>query len=645
MHKFLRPFLAALCLSSAALAQQPPTPGAPTTVLQTGTQLVVLDVVVQDKSGNPIKDLTRDDFHITENKAPQQLRNFDEHTDTDHPVPGPQLPPLPPGTFTDYTPVPPNGTLNILLLDALNTPMTDQSYVRYELQQYVKHAPPGTRIAIFGLASRLILLQGFTSDPQTLKDVVDHKLIPRSSNLLDDPTGTNSDHQNLSDLAGTSQSSGPPSLANTNPATLLAANLQQFEAETAAMQTQLRLQYTLDAFNSLGHYLAAFPGRKNLIWFSGSFPLNILPDPSLANPFTIQQLNQEEFRETSNLLSKAQVAVYPVDARGLMPPPMFSAANSGRSFAGNPQKFNSALNKFSNNQAAEHTTMNVLATDTGGQAFYNTNDLADAVAKAINAGSNYYTLAYSPTNRKQDGGYREIRVTLSASAAARGLQLAYRHGYYADDAAHTPETATTAAPTTDAYARAAMSRGAPQPQDLLFKVRVLPASTTTETAAVPSNTLDPSVSPKGPFRRYDVDIVALPSELTLTPQPNGLRSGKVEFLVFVFDLDGRLLTSDGKAISLNLTPETYTRTTHSALNTHLEISVPTRQDTFLRIGVHDIPSNHFGVVEIPTSEVSHLPPPIYPAAPAPTPSTSTPAAPIPSTQPTAPTPQARPPQD
>src|SRR6202021_301401 len=97
---------------------------------------------------------------------------------------GPELPPLPPGPFTDYTPVPPDSTLNILLLDALNTPTTDQNFVRYELQQYVKHADPGARIAIFGLANRLIMLQGFTSDPATLKNVVEHKLIARASPLL-----------------------------------------------------------------------------------------------------------------------------------------------------------------------------------------------------------------------------------------------------------------------------------------------------------------------------------------------------------------------------------------------------------------------------------------------------------------------------
>ena len=91
------------------------------------------------------------------------------------------------------------------------------------------------------------------------------------------------------------------------------------------MQTQMRTQYTLDAFNALAHYLANFPGRKNLIWFSGSFPLQIEPDPTLNDPFAVMADSNEEFRETTNLLALAQTAVYPVDARGLMTAPMFDA--------------------------------------------------------------------------------------------------------------------------------------------------------------------------------------------------------------------------------------------------------------------------------------------------------------------------------
>jgi hypothetical protein len=143
---------ATLILRSSAFAQAAPAadpqtetapappPGA--TVLQANTRIVILDVVVQDGAGKPIHGLKASNFKVTEAKTLQQLRNVDEHIPTPLTTRGPELGPMPPGTFTDYTPVAPNDTLNILLLDALNTPTKDQGYVRDQLQQYVKNAKP-----------------------------------------------------------------------------------------------------------------------------------------------------------------------------------------------------------------------------------------------------------------------------------------------------------------------------------------------------------------------------------------------------------------------------------------------------------------------------------------------------------------------
>jgi VWFA-related protein len=240
-----------------------PSPGAGSTVLQAGTQLVIVDVVVQGKDGHPIHGLKEEKFRLTEGGVAQKIRHFEEHSSQTLVTNMPAIPRLPAGTFTDYSPVPPDETLNILLLDSLNTPTKDQSYVRNQLQDYVKHANPGTRIAIFGLANQLVLLQGFTADPGTLKEAIDHKLIPRFSSLLDDPGGSGVDQISASDVAGGNTDLTSAAGAS-SPVAQMAANFQQFEAETAAIRTQMRLQYTLDAFNSLAHYLATFPGRKNL---------------------------------------------------------------------------------------------------------------------------------------------------------------------------------------------------------------------------------------------------------------------------------------------------------------------------------------------------------------------------------------------
>ena len=169
--------------------------------------------------------------------------------------------------------------------------------------------------------------------------------------------------------------------------------------------------------------------------------------------------------------------------------------------------------------------MDAMANDTGGHAFYNTNGLSDAVAKAIDAGSNYYTLTYNPTDHTWNGDYRNIHVELSGSAAAQGFKLAYRHGYYADDPqqpskprhGELPTKATPTPPTAgalvdhaaEAYSQAAISRGAPQPEDILFKVRVVPLTGKNDDTLAAGNQANPNGKMKAPYRTFAVDYVAI----------------------------------------------------------------------------------------------------------------------------------------
>jgi VWFA-related protein len=578
--------LLSILLAATARAQAPPQPP---TAPQTTLPAITVDVVVEDKDGHPVHGLKPKDFRITDNGLPQIIHTLAEHSTLAPAPPGPAFAPMPPGTFTDYTPIAPNTTLNILLLDALNTRTSDQNFIRHQLQQYVQHADPGTRIAIFGLANRLTLLQDFTSNPTTLKDIVEHKLIARTSAFLDHPTTTGASQPPSSDLATTPASS----IADTTGPSAIefAANLRQFESRTGGLETEFRVQLTLDAFNTLAHYLAAFPGRKNLLWFSSSFPLNF--HSADVRQVDAKQVDAQEFNETINLLTRARVAIYPIDARGLIAQPNSGLASTSNSAPGNPH-------------SSPDPTPETLAADTGGQAFHPTSNLAATVAQAIDAGANDYTLTYTPTPPKDDQAYHSILIRLTNSAP--DLQLAYRRGYFASPAS-SPADAGRAA----AYQHAVMSRGAPAPEALLFKVRVLPASNALETTLAPDNQLDPSVPAKGPFRRYDLDSIALPNQLTLTPQPDGSRSAAVEFLAYVFDADGRLLNATGKTLRFTATPANYSRLMHSLLRCHLELSVPDQMQTFLRIAVHDLPSNHFGVVELPT--VNNLPPAVYPSAP------------------------------
>jgi VWFA-related protein len=599
--------------------QQPPsiqsptadTPQAsePTQTLHTSTQLVIVDVVVEDRNGRPVHGLTRDNFVLTEQRKPQAIRNFEEHSATSDKKPGQPKPKLPPGVFTNYTPVAPGNTLNVLLIDSLNTPVTDQVFLRQQLLDYIKREKPGTNIAIFGLANRLIMLQGFTTDPAVLRTAVEH-LNTRGALLLNDPAGTGIGDQTISDQI--QDAKGPQ-----DPAVL--ANLRQWEAEQASLQTQMRSELTLDAFNSLAHYLSNFPGRKNLIWFSGSFPLNIEPDTSIKDPFGVAADSNQELRQTANLLAAAQTAVYPVDARGLQTEPTFDVSQSPRALARNPTTaYTQSALTFDQSQADEHITMETMARYTGGHAFYNTNGLADAAASAIDAGSNYYTLTYTPADRNWDSGYRNIRVELAGRAAAQGMKLTYRPGYYADEPKRPSKPkgtklqigSTPAAlsdPAAQAYSRVAISRGAPQPEDIVFKVRVVPLTGVNADTLAPDNQADRHGKMKPPYRTFAVDYVAPPSYFSMTPQSDGRHTGAIEFGIFVYDAEGHLLNISDKQVSLNLPPDTYKAFKADAVRLQLLVSAPVRQESFLRLIIHDIPSNHYGVVEIPTAEVRRLP--------------------------------------
>ena len=121
------------------------------------------------------------------------------------------------------------------------------------------------------------------------------------------------------------------------------AHLKQFEAQRSSDDAQSRARCTLQALNQMARYLAGLLGRKNLIWFSGSFPINILPDGSLvdtfanipnstADPFAAVANYSEEFRETTELLARSQVAVYPIDARGLDASAAYSVEESGAQY-------------------------------------------------------------------------------------------------------------------------------------------------------------------------------------------------------------------------------------------------------------------------------------------------------------------------
>jgi VWFA-related protein len=612
-------FLLALIASSPAVFAQsappvtPPASAVPT--LKASSQLVIVDVVVTDSNQRPVHGLSAADFKLTEDNLPQTIHHFEEHTaltpaDATKFAP---MPTLPRGIFTNYTPAPANGAVNLILLDSLNTPMRDQTYVHQQLLAYLKSVPPGTRVAIFGLTTHLVILQGFTSDPELLRTVIE-KGLGKGSPLLDDPVG-----------GGGIQNSKADDLEDTEADPVMIANLRQFDAEQQSFQLQFRAKYTLDAMNQIARYLAGIPGRKNLVWFSGSFPIDILPDTSgtLANPFAAMASSEDEFRDTVALLTRSRVAVYPIDARGLTHSPVFDASTS-RNYTGKTgsARMNQDQSKFFNDTAQEHGTMDAMANATGGRAFVNTNNLSKAVAASIDEGSNFYTLTYSPTNSELDGRLRKIKLQLDR----QGLKLSYRQGYYAVDPNRiSPTAARLDAATASAHGLSsqdalhlAMTRGVPTPSDILIKVGVVPLTQATQTEDNPAPSNSPAAQTHGPYLRYSVNYAIDPSGIVFLHDPDGKIHADFDLVIFVFNPAGELLNSLVNTVHIAATLDQVKQVFAQGILRHEEISAPAKGEYFLRIAVHDLRRDHYGVVEVATSQVKNVV-----STPAPPPSLTT----------------------
>ena len=410
--------------SSFATGQAEPShsaAAAPQTTIHVSSNLVTVDVTVVDAHQNPVHQLKSGDFKIYEDGQAQAVRNFEEHVSGPVPPTTP-IPKLDPGTFTNFTPTPAKGALTILLVDELNTPIEDQTYVRNQLLKYLKEAKPGTRVAVFGLTTRLYLLQGFTADLDELRTLMaSKKTLPNPSAFMESTSALNPMAADDSMIDSISSAAG-----NSPSGQAEIANIQRFEADTATFRLQAQIRYTLDGLNQLARFLGNLPGRKNLIWFSGSFPINVLPDGSQSDPFAVTLNLADEFKDTVTRLGRSQVAVYPVDARGLRTDPMYDDENGTRLTTTSILKSHSDFNEELSN---DHSTMTTMAESTGGKAFVNANDLAGSAEKVAEAGSNFYTISYIPTNTEMKGGYRKIKVELDH----KGVSLAYRRGYYADD--------------------------------------------------------------------------------------------------------------------------------------------------------------------------------------------------------------------
>jgi hypothetical protein len=265
--------------------------------------------------------------------------------------------------------------------------------------------------------------------------------------------------------------------------------------------------------------------------------------------------------------------------------------------------------------------MDQMANNTGGRAFLDTNGLSEAVTKAVDQGSNYYTITYSPTDPKSDGSFRKIQLKLQL----QGLNLDYRRGYYAEKAKPGTDAAATDANTIKTM-DLAMVHGAPTPSEIMLKARVLPSATPSENTLAPGNSPNAKLKEpvKGPYRRYLIDIAADPNDVALVRGTDGKFTSDLQVMTFVYDQNGLLIGTTAKSIHTNLTLDGYRQLYQRGLQLHQEVSAPLKGDYYLRIGLHDLTSNRVGAIEVPVASVANLTPLSASASPS---STQAPVAP------------------
>lgn len=550
------------------------------------TRLVIVDVVAHDKKGHAITDLETADLRILEDGKEQPIRSFvlqRPMRDGALPSQEPEQAELSANVVSNARKYPVNTALNVILLDSLNSNLLNQAYVRIEMVKFLEKLPQGQPVAIFTLGRKLHMVQDFTTDLTALKRVI-NAFKGQSSPMMQNPTGTSEVAMSPQGLAAQALTGSPGDLVLGDP--LMLMQMKEFAEETTADQNDMRIQYTFAALVSLGRTLSRYEGRKNLIWVSESIPMNIFASVDSHNPvdsfagqvpakntgYSHDRRYGDQLAYLGSLLTDAQVAVYPIDARGLIGSPLYNVASniSGQGGSGLGGLAMKAEGKQSEELFQSHVAMLDIADKTGGKAYYNRNDIDNALSDGIEDGSTYYMVGYYPQNKKWDGRFRKIEV----KTRRQRINLRYRTGYFAIDRAaylvQHPEQ-------TDIDFSQALNLESPITSALQFKAEVNPPAPDSATVHL----------------RYAID----PAEIQFTPGPDNLQHAQVDCVVRAFsrsDLEKPVKT-EGTKMNAALKADALAKIKSSFFPCELKVDLPPGQ-YLLRLAVRDGSSGVVGSV-------------------------------------------------
>lgn len=527
-------------VSSAQAAQSKHPPPA----IRATTRLVQVSVVVHDKHGNPMPGLTKDDFVVLDEKKPQEIRIFSVETN-ELPVHAP--PPLPPDTYTNRIQERGNvpTSITVILFDGLNTEIADQAYAKKQVVKFIQtQVHPQDRVAIYSMGRNLRILHDFTSDSTSLLAAL------AAYKGADTPLIYASDPQ-VSD----------------NPVPAVAAFLNEAYQREANYFIKDRLHRTLDALTAIANHVGTLPGRKNLIWVSGSFPFSIGYDNIEANTSDAKELFADDIETAARALTNADLAVYPVDARGLMTADTGVRSNLGNRYG---RSTTASDRSFRPPSTSNFDSMNMLADRTGGRAFYNRNDIWGAIRDAIDDSRVTYELGYYPQGVDWNGKFREIKVEVKKP----GAHVRARKGYFA-----MPEPKLTPQLRQAIIAQSATSPLEPTGIGVIVRVKPL--------------------DPRSDRKLHAVGVFDL-REFALQLK-DGRWSGAIDTVFLQLDNKSQIINAIDETTHLNLEPATYERLAKEGVTYSKDVPIlPGAVE--LRLVLRDGTTGTVGAVSIPLAK-------------------------------------------
>lgn len=392
-HSILAGAAALLFASGFAFCQSaPPRPpdaqsgGQTAPVLRFSVRLIQVNVIAEDRDGNPVHDLKKEDFTLLDQGERQQISLFSLENSIAPPSSSPDVSLAASANFfSNHVQSGPSGanSVTVILIDTVNTAFKDLPYVRSQVIAFLQKLQPQDQVALYLLTpAKLYTLHDFTNDSQTLL-----RLLGEKNKATAAPGGPRTPALDAGDVRARKLLSDA----------FVEANRFYQGGRGVIEATNLGLR-------QIASNVVNIPGRKNLIWISGGFPVAMSFDSASKTRADYPDFNAT-LSITAKILGDADVAVYPVDARGLVAPTGGDGAIISTS-----------------------DSMLSIASGTGGHAFYNTNDITGSIRKAIDDSRVSYLLGYYPTNETWNGSFRAITLRVSRP----GVHLRYRTGYYSD---------------------------------------------------------------------------------------------------------------------------------------------------------------------------------------------------------------------